>query len=354
MGRRATAGTCLQALVKMAIPLCQEAERQCPRTGPGRPPVIPDWMLAVLIMVGVLKRRKTKSSQYRFLAEHRRDLQTWLGTRKFPARSTYFERYRQAHRLFQTAVRLHGQLAIKEGLADPTIVAGDKSMIEALGPQWHKKDRQAGRIPKSLHGVDRESGWGCSKHDGWVQGYSYEVVVTATPDGTVWPLLASIATASASEHTTFAAKIPKLPSDTIYVTADSGYDNNEYGEAIEWTDKGQRTGRRFLCPENRRNRKERRKAKSAPGRAGQRRRQRREFLASPKGRKIFRRRSQTVEPFNEWFKSLFELDRKVWHRGLANNQTQLLAALFTYQVLLRYNHRQGGVNGQVRWILDRL
>ena len=70
MGQRAKVGTCLPALVKMAIPLCQEAERQCPRTGPGRPPVIPDWVLAVLIMVGVLKRRKTKSAQYRFLSEH--------------------------------------------------------------------------------------------------------------------------------------------------------------------------------------------------------------------------------------------------------------------------------------------
>lgn len=354
MGRRAKAATCLQALVKLAIPLCQEAERQCPRTGPGRPPEIPDWVLAVLIMVGVLKRRKAKSAQYRFLAGHRRDLQIWLGTRKFPARSTYFDRYRQAQRLYEVAIRLQGQQAITEGLADPTAVAVDKSMIAALGPLWHKKDRAAQRIPRGLHGVDHDSTWGYSKHDGWVQGYSYEVVVAAAPKGTVWPLLASAATASTSEHTTFGTKIPELPSQTIYVTADSGYDNNDYGEAIEWTDQGQRTGRRFLCPENRRNRKTRRKAVAAKGQAGQRRRQRRDFLATRKGRKIFRRRSQTVEPFNEWFKSLFELDGKVWHRGLANNQTQLLAALFAYQVLLRYNHRQGGVNGQVRWILDRL
>jgi len=32
----------------------------------------------------------------------------------------------------------------------------------------------------------------------------------------------------------------------------------------------------------------------------------------------------------------------------------ILAALFAYQVLLRYNHRQGGENGKVRWILDQL
>src|SRR5262249_47021457 len=353
MGRCATAGTCLRALVRMAIPLCREAERQCPRTGPGRPPEIPDWVLAVLIMIGVLKRKKTKSPPYRFLEKHRRELQRWLGTRLFPARSTYFDRYRRAQRLYEEAIRLQGLKAIEEGLADPTIVAVDKSMIEALGPQWHQKDRQTNRISAGFHGVGRDSTWGFCKDDGWVQGYSYEVVVTAT-DGAVWPLLASVATASTSEHTTFGSKIAYVPEGTDYVTADSGYDNNAYGEVIEWTEKGQRTGRRFLCPENRRNAKKQRRRITPSGQTQQRRRQRREFLRSSRGRKIFRRRSQRVEPFNEWFKSLFELDRKVWHRGLANNQTMILAALFAYQVLLRYNHRQGGENGKVRWILDQL
>jgi hypothetical protein len=31
-----------------------------------------------------------------------------------------------------------------------------------------------------------------------------------------------------------------------------------------------------------------------------------------------------------------------------------LAAIVAYQVLLRYNYRQGGTNGQVKWILDTL
>lgn len=354
MGRRARAGTCLKALVKMAVPLCREAERRCPRTGPGRPPDIPDWVLAVLIMVGVLKRKKTKSSQYRFLEKHCCELKRWLGTRLLPARSTYFDRYRRAQRVLEEAIRLQGLRAIEEGLADPTIVAVDKSMIEALGPQWHHKDRCADRIPNGLRGVDRDSAWGCSKHDGWVQGYSYEVVVTATANGTVWPLLASVGTASTSEHVSFAAKIAALPKQTRFVTADSGYDNNAYGEAIEWTAEGKQTGRRFLCPENRRNAKETGEARLFHNESGRRRRKRRQFLRSRRGRKIFRRRSQSVEPFNEWFKSLFELDCKVWHRGLANNQTMILAAIFAYQLLLRYNHRQGGQNGQIRWILDQL
>lgn len=84
MGNRATAGTCLASLVRMAMPLCKQAERECPRTGPSRKPEIPDWVLAVLIMVAVLERRKAKSAQYRLLKGHRRQLAQWLGTGNSP------------------------------------------------------------------------------------------------------------------------------------------------------------------------------------------------------------------------------------------------------------------------------
>src|SRR3712207_8854372 len=56
--------------------------------------------------------------------------------------------------------------------------------------------------------------------------------------------------------------------------------------------------------------------------------------------------------FHEWLARVFELDR-VWHRGLGNNRTQVLGAIFAYQVLLRYNHQHGNPTGQVKQILDR-
>ena len=62
MGARATAGACLQALVKMAVPLLREAERRYPRTGPGAKPDIPDGLIGTLIMVAALKRKKSKSA----------------------------------------------------------------------------------------------------------------------------------------------------------------------------------------------------------------------------------------------------------------------------------------------------
>ena len=256
MHARAREGTCLAALVRMAIPLCRAAERQCPRTGPGRPPDFADWVIAVLIMTAVLKKKKSKSAQYRFLQEHRRELMAWLGLGAFPSRTTYFDRYRRAHRLFRAAIRRQGEKAVAEGIADPQTVAVDKSLIPARGPLWHKRDRAAGRIPRRLRGVDRDSTWGYSEYQGWVQGYSYEVVVTASEGSTVFPLLASADTASTKEFASFESKIDQLPEETEHVVADAGYDKNEFGDRIEYDARGSRTGRRFICPPNSRNHKE--------------------------------------------------------------------------------------------------
>lgn len=345
MPRPTPHGGALQELVALAVPVCQLAERTAPRTGPGRPPDIPDWLLAALIFVAILCRKKTKSAQYRFLGERRADLAAWLGCDRFPARSTYFDRYRRAHRLFREAIRLQGRQAVADGLADPEVVAVDKSLLEGLGPPWHKGQRAKGEVPA---GVDPDTTWGYSEHHGWVQGYSYEVVVTATAGGVVWPLVASVDTASASEATTFGCKIALLPDGTHYVTADSGYDVDDFQKAVEEGEQGRRTGRRFVCPENPRNGTGQ---KAGPAQA--RRQRRRQFLAGRRGKKVYRQRSRTVEPFHEWLARAFELDG-AWHRRLDNNRTQVLAAIFAYQVLLRYNHDRGASNGQVKAILDRL
>jgi len=358
MGNCATAGTCLQALVKMAVPLLREAESQCPRTGPGAKPDIPDWFIGLLIMIAVLHRKKSKSAQFRFVTDemNRRMIAEIAGWNAFPSRSTFFRRYRRAHRLFRAAVKLQGEKAVAEGVADPQVVAVDKSLIAARGPLWHKRDRQAKCIPKGLHGVDRESTWGYSQHDGWVQGYSFEVVVCATAESTVFPLLASADTASAKETSTFDEKIADLHEQTDCVLADSGYDSNELAERIEYDAEDRRTGRRFLCPENRRGSKRGSTAVSPTPRDEHHRRrlQRRKFLKSRCGRRLYARRGQTVEPFHDWFKGLFELEQHVWHRGLDNNRTQMLAAIFAYQLLVRYNHRCGNENGQIKWLMDSL
>jgi hypothetical protein len=355
MGKNDKEDARLAALVRLALPVLQEAEQQCTRTGPGAKPTIPEWLMAALIMIGVLKKKKTKSAQLRFVCEKRKQIAGWLGDRRFPSRTTFFRRYRRAHRFYRAAISLQAERAIAEGVTDPKDVAVDKSLIAAHGPPWHKRDRKAGRVPAR---VDRDSTWSYSEHHGWVQGYSFEVVVSSTPEATVFPLVASVDTASAAECQTFSDKIAELPEAVENVSADAAYDANHLGECVEYDEHGRRTGRRFLCPENPRNNRRR---KTKPGgadasraRSRRLRQRRRKFLETRRGRALYTRRNKTVEPFISWLKSLFELDNLAWHRGLENNRTQILTAIFAYQLLVRYNHRRGNKNGRIRWITDTL
>lgn len=356
MHRRAMEGMCLAELVEMAIPICQQADRDCPRRGPGRPPEIADWVMAVLIMVAVLKQRKSKSAQYRFLRSHRRQLLAWLEVDRFPARSTYFDRYRRAWQLYEQAIYLEGARAIRSGFVKPRCVAVDQSVVEARGPKWNKHHVARGRIPR---GADLEATWTYSDYHGWMLGYSYEVVVSAEKNGTVWPLLASASPAHWHPNRTFPQKIAKLPKHTRYVLADAEYDSNAYGEAIEYDEYDRRTRQRFLCPQIYRRGEHRRPStprqeKGARRRARERRDERRRFFQGTFAQRLFQRRGCTVEPFNDWLKTRFDLHDRAWHRGLDNNRTQMLAAIFSYQILLRYNRRLGNHNGRIQWILDAL
>jgi hypothetical protein len=357
MRYRATEGTVALDLLDQAVSLLKVAEQQCPRTGPGAKPKVPDWTIAAMIQFAVLHKKKSKSAQFRFLNDPSR--RALFGRRVavecWPSRSTFFRRYHGASRLLETAIRIQADHAIKEEIVNPKLVVVDKSLIAAKGPPWHQRLRQARKVPK---GVDRDAAWGYSEHDGWVYGYSFEVAISASSRGVILPLLASVDIASKAETRSFATKIDDLPPGVRFVAADSGYDANVLGERIEYNEAGRRTGCRYLCPENPRHSG---RAKTKPGGADaaralsrQRRQERREFLKSDRGAKLYKRRSTTVEPFNSWFKSLFEFELEVWHRGLLNNRTQILAAMFVYQSLVRYNHQKGNANGRLKWILDKL
>jgi hypothetical protein len=354
----------LEDLIRSAVPICQQAARQCPRTGPGRKPDFDDWKLAVMILAGVLKRRKSKSAQYRLICrrDHAEMLKRVLALDRVPARSTFFDRYTRVWPLAQRAIQLQGRLALREHVADAKEVSADKSLMAARGPQWNVKDRKRGHVPKGLRGLDRQADWGKSEYHGWVYGYSFEVAVTATAGSVVLPLLASVDVASANENRTFPAKIDRLPRSNCTLLVDAGYDSNDSADRFELDDRERpRRGPRrhprrrlhYVCPPQKgfvsavpeRGRRERQRLRRAKRLA---------FLRSRRGRKLYARRKQTVEPFNGTFKAMFELDEHVWHRGLDNNRTCVLMAIFAYQLLVRRHWKRGGRDAQVRYILDGL
>lgn len=348
--------TPLRHLILLAVPICRRAELGLPPRGPGRPVEIPEWAFAVMILVAVAKRLTSKSAQYRYLAAHAPDLVCRLGLARFPVRSTYFERYRTAYLLMSEAAAAHTAHAAARGHIETRCVAADKTLVAAAGPPWHKGRRARGERPPR---ADGEASWSRSGHDGWVYGYGLEAVVTAPRRGLVWPLLGSVAPGHVREARTFPAKVPRLPGRTRYVLVDMGYDSNDLGEAVEFSADGQRTGRRLVGPPQRRHnryggRKRRWRETHRRCRRREHRAERRRFYETKFGRTLYRRRGRTVEPFFGRFKDLFGLDEHVWHAGLGNNRTQILAALVLYQILLAYNRIRGHKGAEVKWILDLL
>lgn len=340
--------------VVLAMRNCQRAERLCPRTGRGRKPVVPDWVIATLVVVAVAARRKTKSAQFRYGWARADELKA-LGVWPLPKRSTFFDRYLRAWQLLQAAIACEGKLAERLRWADVECVSADKSLIAAQGPPAHRRN---GR-PCRVRGADLEAGWGKSEYDGWVYGYGYEVVVSSGKRGPIWPLLASVEPANRHESQMIREKLTQLPRRTKAVLADKAYDADDLTEAIEWTKQGHRTGRRFVCPLI-----QRRNARRTPKKAWRRTRQRQirqahrkaraAFLKTKTGRRLYARRGVTAEPFNAWFKERFQLQQRVWHRGLNNNRTQILAAILGYQLVLHMNHVRRRSPASITWVIDAL
>lgn len=356
MFKRAKDGRPLEEFVSIVVKYSIAAERELPRAGPGAKPKIPDWVLAVMAAVGILLRKKSKNAQYCWWCAHLDDFQRWFPGQPFPGRSTFYDRYRRIWRLFQKAIELQGRDAVTKGWANAEVVAIDKSLIAGRGRPWGSGDRRRKHVPKR---VDRDTTWGYSKHDGWVQGYSFETVVTAASKGACWPLSASCDSASRSEQKSCLSKFESLPQPTTHVLADAGYDSNVAAESVEHKDDGCRTGRHFLCPEvPRPNTGKPRQTKSRQSHVRQRHRkwreQRRTYFQSAIGRELYARRKTTVEPFNSHLKMLFDLEDRVWHWGLENNRSMVTGAIFAYQTLLTFNHRHQKRNRCIKCILDRL
>ena len=339
----------LREMIAVAEPLCRDAAKQLARSGPGRKPVIPDWFLALMIMIAISKGKKSKAAQLHFWSYHHLLLEPFCEGWGFPSRSTFYDRYRRIWEIFEIAIELHTKKAIRYRWIDPEVVSVDKSVIPARGKRPKKRRRKQKR-------VDHEATWTPNEYHGWTYGYSYEVVLSSTKKTLNWPMIASAATASRSESRTLGEKLPRLAPQVKYVLADRGYDADDHCEATEW--KGDvRLERRFVYPLRRSSRgpaqKEHKRSKQRKLRQ-EHRRLRKQFVDSVRGKSLYALRGTTIEPFNSWFKQLFDLHDRVWHRGVANNKTQILGAVFLNQVLLRINLKHNRRNGQIKWLLDSL
>jgi hypothetical protein len=178
-------------------------------------------------------------------------------------------------------------------------ISGDKMMNRAKGPVWHKKQKEKGIIPERLRGIDKEATWSKSKYDGWIYGHGSFCMVThelSVVGCFQWMRN------SADEAKRLWTETGSLKGMVSNVCMDSKADDQDLYREFQ-----QQRGMQLITYANP-------KHDGTP--------QRKEMIRTlkrKKFRRIYRERSQTVEPMQGVRKEIFELER-CWMRGDASNR----------------------------------
>jgi hypothetical protein len=128
----------------------------------------------LLLAVVSVALRTFKDSELHRLLERDPSLRSELGFKLLPHRTTIGRRLHSLLDEAEAQVKGLGQLIVNEVQppdACSKVSAIDGRMYKAVGPRWHKRDREASRIPTQLRNVDCQSAWFKSGYRGWVQGY---------------------------------------------------------------------------------------------------------------------------------------------------------------------------------------
>ncbi|MDQ3376525.1 MAG: transposase, partial [Actinomycetota bacterium] len=191
-------------------------------------------------------------------------------------------------------------------------VALDSTVLRAKGGAvWHKKDREAGKVPHSS--IDTEAGWTKSGWHGWVYGWKLHLATTVAG---VWiPLAARLTPANTADNRIAPLLIEELPEETRFVLGDSHYNAPEVRAACIESEM-------FLV---------------ASGGRGP-------YPRTDAGvgvRRVFHKlRHVAIENFNEHFKAIFDAHGPVPTKGETNTARFALGAVFVYQLALLYRHEQ--------------
>jgi Transposase DDE domain len=237
---------------------------------------------------------------------------------RFPCRRTFERRLKALpETLPEQICCLGGHLV---GLLRPwertgRAVALDSTPLRAKGGVWHKKDKEAGKVPHTS--IDTEAAWTKSGWHGWVYGWKLHLAISVAR---MWiPLSARLTPADAADNQIAPSLIEELPAEARFVLGDTHYDAENVREKCEQTGHFLVTSKRGAYPHT---------------------------DCGVEVRRIFHKlRSLANENFNEQFKSIFEVHEQVPTKGRVNTARFALGAVFVYQLaLLHRQERKSEVN----------
>jgi hypothetical protein len=226
---------------------------------------------------------------------------------RWPSRRTWERRLAGLPETLPTQVACLGRYLLElvqpwrgEGKA----VAIDSTVLRARGGVWHKKDREADRVPHTS--IDTEAHWTKSGWHGWVYGWKLHLVTTVAA---VWvPVAAVLTPANEADNEVAPRLLRELPAEVRYLLGDQHYNAPNVRELCERRD----------CLV----------IASQPGKYPHR-------DTGAEVRRVFHQlRSHAIENFNEQFKGIFDVHGSVPTKGLRNTQRFALGAILLYQLTL--------------------
>jgi hypothetical protein len=284
----------------------------------GRPFVYSDRLFLKALIIMIVRRLNRVNELLEVLGEPTPEMRSVREMLKeggrFPCRRT-FER-----RLHALPAKLPEQISclgrhlvrvLKPWAKSGRAVAIDSTPLQAKGGEWHKKDREAGKVPHSS--IDTEAAWTKSGWHGWVYGWKLHLAVTV---GAVWiPLAAQLTPANTADNKVAPLLIEALPKEARFVLGDTHYDDKDLKESCIRDERFLITSKRGAYPH------------------------------TDKGvevRRIFHLlRHRAIENFNGHFKSIFEGNGPVPTKGETNTVRFALGAVFVYQLGVLYRHERG-------------
>lgn len=194
-------------------------------------------------------------------------------------------------------------------------------MIKAKGPVWHKKDKDKNKVPDKLRGLDKQATWGKSKADGWVYGHgAFCITSHKIPIIGVFQWMPN----SGHEGKCMQLEAMNYSKELNRICMDSKADDQD----IFYTLKEFSDIKLITSPK-----------KIGKNPSFERKKMLKSILA-PISKRIYKKRSITVEPMQGMAKDIFELDN-CWMRGNKNNRWLFASMGIAIQIAQWRAHQEG-------------
>lgn len=153
----------------------------------------------------------------------RPDVVKLVGLEKIPHRKTLAERFREISAEVLDLLHQLTQRFITLAAIDPSIASMDSTLMQANGNIWHKKQMEAGELPKCGN-IDTEAHWGVSGCGEWTFGYRLHCLTLCGVEGITWPATICVHSANIKDAQVFEDQLSsQLPSTTEVALGDGGY-----------------------------------------------------------------------------------------------------------------------------------